>query len=193
MSKGMIRTSVLLFSILLLAGQAWAADIYKVVDKDGNVTFTDQPPGDGSRPMNLPELSVIETDIQVDQTPAEGGASSAAEESREPTTRELRGMYRDFRISQPQNEETFWGTANAVVVSWDSKIPPAPDMSVRLIVDGEPQAAPAAGAVTLTLDRGEHKVYAELRDARNRLIVTSDTVTFFVKQHSAPSIGSYGG
>jgi len=36
---------------LTFAGTVWSADIYKVVDKDGNVTFTDQPPGDGSQPM----------------------------------------------------------------------------------------------------------------------------------------------
>jgi hypothetical protein len=180
MNNGMIRTIVAAITALLLAGAVWSADVYKIVDKDGNVTYTDQPPGDGSQPMVLPELSVIETDIQVDQAPAAGDAKEASG----PTARELRKMYRDFSITQPQNEETFWGTANSVVVSWGSEIPPAADMKVRLFVNGKFQNVPATGSVSLTFDRGEHQVYAELRNAQGRRIVASETVTFFVMQHS---------
>ena len=74
--------------------------------------------------------------------------------------------------------------AVTVVVTWGSSAEIPPEMSVMLYVNGEGQKAPASGSVTLTLDRGEHQVYAELRDARNRRVVTTDTVTFFVKQHS---------
>ena len=41
--------------------------------------------------------------------------------------------------------------------------------------------------MTLTLDRGEHNVYVELLDARKRRVLTTNTVTFFVKQGSALS------
>jgi len=181
MNNGMIRTILLASALLLCVGPARAADIYKVVDKDGNVVYTDQPPADGSLPMDLPELSVIETDKQSLAAPAAGNAAEVAEE---PSPRDLRRMYSDFSITQPQNEETFWGTANTVVVGWGSTTPPAPDMSVRLFVDGQPQAVPSTGSVSLTLDRGEHEVYAELLDARNRRIVVTDTVTFFVQQAS---------
>jgi hypothetical protein len=34
------------------------------------------------------------------------------------------------------------------------------------------------------LDRGEHNVYAELKDAQGRRIARTDTVTFFMKQGS---------
>ncbi|MDT8320839.1 MAG: hypothetical protein RQ826_09980, partial [Xanthomonadales bacterium] len=98
--------------------------------------------------------------------------------------RDLRKKFSDFRITQPQPEETFWGTANTVVVGWGSSAPIPPEMNVTLYVDGKPRKVPVSGGVSLTLDRGEHQVYAELRDARNRRIVTTDTVTFFVKQHS---------
>ena len=181
MNNGMIKAILLLSVSLLLAGQVSAGEIYKVVDKDGNVTFTDQPPGDGTKHINLPELPVIQTDTEDIAPPAE---EEAAEEDQMPTIRELRSMYRDFRITQPENEETFWGTANSVVISWDSNVPPAPEMSVRLVINGESRLAPASGGVALTLDRGEHKVFAELRDGRNRRIASTETVTFFIKQHS---------
>jgi hypothetical protein len=102
-----------------------------------------------------------------------------------PTPRELRSLYSDFRITQPQQEETFWGTENTVAVAWGSAQPVLPDLSVRLYVDGQVQDVAGSGSVSLTLARGEHTVYAELLDARKRRIVTTDTITFFVKQHSA--------
>ncbi|MBT8046874.1 MAG: DUF4124 domain-containing protein [Xanthomonadales bacterium] len=184
MKNGLINSLALLTLILLPLALFAQGEIYKVVDENGNVTFTDQRPASGAQPMDLPPLSVIETDMQTPDETAQSMQSAAAE-AKPPTPRELRRQFRDFRITRPLQEETFWGTANAVVVTWGSSEPIPPSMSVLLYVDGTPQEAPAAGGVTLTLDRGEHRVYAELRDERKRRIVTTDPVTFFVKQNSA--------
>ena len=184
MTKGMIGTAFCLLALMLLPPQLQAqGKIWKVVDENGNVIYTDQQPRDGSEPMDLPELSVIQSDIQVPK-PGEAGAAES-EDSGPLTPRELRRKFSDFRITQPQPEETFWGTANKVVVGWGASEPIPPEMNVMLYVDGQPQKVPGTGGVTLTLDRGEHQVYAELRDARNRRIVTTDTVTFYVKQYSS--------
>jgi len=121
--------------------------------------------------------------IEVDQA---GSETEVADEApAEPTLHDLRRMFSDFHITAPQNEETFWGSGNSVVVSWGSVSPPVGEMSGRLFVDGQPQVVPAAGGVTLTLDRGEHTAYVELLDASNRRIVATPTVTFFVQQFSA--------
>jgi hypothetical protein len=183
MNKGMVKTFCIAIFLLLPLAALAEGEIYKVVDKDGNITFTDQRPSSEAQPMDLPPLSVIETDIQ---RPAETEAAAEAEAA-EPiplTPRELRRKFRDFSITSPQPDETFWGTANSVVVTWGSAQPLESDMKVLLYVDGESREAPGSGSLTLTLERGEHKVYAELRDARNRRVLTTETVTFFVKQHS---------
>jgi len=180
MNKGMISALIILVFFLLPLTVFSQGQIYKIVDEDGNVTFTDQRPESGAEPMDLPPLSVIETDVQVPET----SAAAADEEPKPPTSRELRKQFRDFSITQPQQEQTFWGTANTVVVSWGSSQAIPPEMSVMLFVDGKGQKAPVAGGVSLTLDRGEHQVYAELRDQRGRRIITTESVTFFIKQHS---------
>ncbi len=180
MNKGMISTLIALVFLLLPLAVFSQGEIYKIVDKDGNVTFTDQRPDAGAQPMDLPPLSVIETDVQVPET----SAAAVDQEPKPPTSKELRKQFRDFAITQPQQEQTFWGTANTVFVSWGSSQAPTPEMSVMLFVDGKGQKAPATGGVGLTLERGEHQVHAELRDERGRRIVTTKTVTFFVKQHS---------
>ena len=180
----------ILFWAAILAGlfsAAALADVYKVVDAEGNVTYTDQAPSDGAAPMVLPELSVVDTDY-VAETPAgadtAAGSDAGATEDSGPTPREMRKMFKDFHITRPSQEETFWGTANSVVISWGSSTPLLPGMSVRLFIDGQSQANAQNGMYAVTLDRGEHQVYAELLDARGRRVVTSPTVTFFVKQHS---------
>lgn len=195
MNKGMI-TAVISTMLFLLSFNAWSeGQIYKVVDKDGNVTFTDQRPSSDAEPMDLPPLSVIETDLPPPAAPA--AQPGDPEQDKPLTPRELRKQFRDFSITQPLQEETFWGTENTVVVTWGSSAEIPPEMSVMLFVDGEGQKAAATGSLTLTLDRGEHQVYAELRDARNRRIVTTPKVTFFIKQHSAnfnrPGIGTGNG
>ena len=195
MNKGLISVCVIAV-LLMLPTLGWPeGEIYKVVDKDGNVTFTDQRPSTGAQPMDLPPLSVIESDLPP---PSPAAANDNVPEEDAPLTpRELRRQFRDFAITQPLQEETFWGTENTVVVSWGSSAEIPPEMSVMLFVNGKAQKAPAAGSVMLTLDRGEHQVYAELKDERNRRIVTSPTVTFFIKQHSAnfnrPGVGSSNG
>jgi hypothetical protein len=166
--------------VLLAATPAAVAEIYKVVNPDGSVTYTDQRPATGAEPVDLPPLSVVETDIDTSAITAK----AAADEAREPTLRDLRRQFSDFRITQPQNEETFWGTANTVTVSWGAAQPIPDSLAVTLFVNGRKTAAPDGGSATLTLDRGEHQVYAELRDERNRLVTRTEVVTFFIKQYS---------
>ena len=57
-------------------------------------------------------------------------------------------------------------------------------LTVFLFVDGDSQEFPVNGSAQLVLERGEHQVYAELRDPRNRRITATEPVTFFVKQFS---------
>ena len=130
MNKGMIRNLTPLVFLILPLAVFSQSEIFKVVDEDGNVTFTDQRPNNAAEPMDLPPLSVIETDIQVPEPSAEV-AGAAETEDKPATVRELRKQYGDFKIIQPQNEETFWGTANTVTVSWGSSQPLLPDMSRR--------------------------------------------------------------
>lgn len=184
MSKGMIGTLVALVFLLIPFSACAEGEIFKVVDKDGNVTFTDQRPSADAQPMDLPPLSVIST--TPPDTPPAAPAAGALEEEQPavPTLSDLRKMYRDFRITRPMPEETFWGTENTVVVTWQSSQPIPPDFRVMVMVDGAPQQATGSGSISLTLERGEHQVSAELRDGRNRRIASTDTVTFFVQQHS---------
>lgn len=181
--KGHLLRGGSIFVLLMCFSLTAQAQIYKVVDKDGNVTYTDQAPGDGTEPMDLPELSVVSTDYEADEKPA---ATEPVEEvaEKELTRKDLRKLYKDFRISRPAPEETFWGTENTVVVAWESSEPLQEGLSVQFSIDGKAQAASGENMMGITLDRGSHTVSATIVDERGRPIMSTDTVTFYVHQAS---------
>jgi hypothetical protein len=185
MNKGLIVfTGAAMFAIV--ASGSLAAQVYKVVDENGNVTYTDKPPADGTPAMILPEISVVETDYPAEFSTLQDPAGTAEPaDNIGKTPRELRQMFSDFRLLSPAQDETFWGTANTVVVSWGANLPYEPGMSVTVMVDGQTHNAEVSSNLPLTLDRGEHQVYAVLRDQRGRRVVTSPIVTFNVKQATA--------
>jgi hypothetical protein len=47
----------LILMTLLLAGPALADDVYKQVQPDGSIRYTDKPPSKGAKPARLPPLS----------------------------------------------------------------------------------------------------------------------------------------
>jgi hypothetical protein len=160
MNKGMICALTCCMMLAAPLAAQSTGEIYKVVDEDGNVTFTDQRPSAQAEPMDLPPLSVIETEI-----PEPAATEQPAQQANEVQPPSIAALRRPF-------------------VAWGSAQPVPAELSARLYVDGEAQSVPTSGSVSLTLDRGEHQVFVELLDARNRRIIATEQVTFFVRQAS---------
>ncbi len=172
---------VVLAAGLLMTGPA-QPEIYKTVDEAGNVVYTDQPPDESAEPMDLPELSVVEA---VQAAPRAASQPDPSDEEEVTSVRDLRRGYRDFAIVSPQPEETIWGTGNEVLVAWNTQYRLQPGMKVTFYVDGESRETSTESSITLSrLNRGAHTVYAELWDARNRKIATTQPVTFYIQQYS---------
>ncbi|MCW8925070.1 MAG: DUF4124 domain-containing protein [Xanthomonadales bacterium] len=174
------RTLILMLS-LAMAGPL-LAQVYKTVDEDGNVVYTDQAPKDGSAPIELRPLSVIETPEYV--RPAEKAPENdEAGDGKEMSLSYLRKNYADFAIIAPQAEETIWQPENTITVAWNTRYQLQTGMQVTVYVDGVAQTTSSEQIIALAaLDRGEHTVTAELRDAQNRRIATAKPVTFFVRR-----------
>jgi len=174
----------ILFLILLLFSMAVVADIataqvYKVVDKNGNVTYTDQQPKDGSEPIKLAPISVIETP-DYKQTAKK---STKKTDKKEMSVRELRRRYADFAIVSPRQEESIWYSEAALSVAWNTSKSLQRGMQVSILVDGKQHSKTTRRRVELPkLDRGEHKIEAQLTDKNNRTIATAEPVIFFIKR-----------
>ena len=185
---------VLAALFLVLATTPLAAQVYKVVDKDGNVTYTDQPPGDGSKPVELKPISVVETPVY--EAPAKAAAAEGEEEQL--SLRDLRRMYRDFSIVAPQSEESIWHPDAPVTVAWNTGTPLKTGMSVSVSVDGQLQATTTDQIIPVAgLERGEHRVTAELKDGNNQRVASAEPIVFFVRRPSAinnrPQVSPHGG
>ncbi len=157
-----------------------AAQVYKVIDKDGNVTFTDRPPADGATPMDLPPISVIEA-------PTFKAAPAAAAAEEEVPLRTLRKNYQGFSIVSPLQEDSLWGPDGPISVAWNSPSTLLEGMQVTIYLNGQKQTTTTQQMVMVPgLPRGEYIATAELRDSRNRIVATAAPVTFFVRQ---PGLG----
>ena len=185
--------------VLLVFTPRVFAEVYKTIDENGNVVYTDQPPGPDASPMDLPGLSVISA--QKPAPPVIASSDSSGGPEPEPqqevnSIRDLRRGYRDFAIVSPTQDQNIWGTGNEASIAWGTRYRLQPGMSVVIYVDGA-ALAPTTALVTTVghLYRGEHNVYAELIDARNRRIATTSPVSFHIKQYSVnfPGRRSRGG
>jgi hypothetical protein len=167
---------------------ASSAEVYKTVDEDGNVIYTDQRPSPDAEPMDLPGLSVISA-----QRPQAGspGARQAAEKPGEDgdvtmSLGDLKRGYRDFAIVSPIQDQVFTGMADmSFVAAWSTRNRLRNGMNVTVYFDGRkfpPTTEPTVGLGRL--DRGTYELYAVLTDDRNRRIATAESVTFHVRRNS---------
>lgn len=167
-------------AIVISAAQA---EVYKTVDEDGNVVYTDQPPSTGAEPMQLRELSVVPVPEYASKQKA--AKTAGLEEGGEVDLGSLRRGYRDFSLVSPTPEQTFSGSGNVAVVQWSTRFELQEGMAVIVYLDGQALPPTTQAAITTPpLDRGEHQVRAELVDAQKRNIASAGPVTFFVRQNS---------
>lgn len=161
-----------LFAVLIAAlvvVQPVQAEIYKTVDENGNVIYTDQKPAPNAKPIDLPELNVAEPHQALPKPP-----EPVDIESRRPE---------GFRISSPKPQENLWGTGGSVSVELSLEEEFKPGMTVTVFLDGK--AHDAGHALSVTLDevaRGEHRLKAELRSRSGRVLARSQEVVFHMKQ-----------
>ncbi|WP_422135296.1 MULTISPECIES: DUF4124 domain-containing protein [unclassified Endozoicomonas] len=151
----------MLLLALPLPGQA--SEIYKTVDKNGNVTFTDSP---GAREKAEPvELTPI-TSIPSTQTT---GRSSI-----KPLNNHKEGIYPVFTITEPANDSTVRDNGNFTVkVSLKPRLVKGHTLS--LSVDGVQQGPPQRNPQfkLKNVDRGTHQLSVTILDPKGKTLKTA--------------------
>jgi hypothetical protein len=166
---------LLVISLILLAAPA-SGEVYRYVDENGTVVFTDQRPSDDARPMDLPEPSVMESRKLARK-------ASQEEESEEETEPEL--VYPSLTMLSPKRGETFQGTGNTLPVRLVTREALRTGDQVVVYLDGQEQGRFQSLSVDLQqVPRGTHEVRTKILDENDNVVGDSGPVTIHMKQHS---------
>jgi hypothetical protein len=163
---------------LLTAFTAQAAVIYRWVDADGVVHYSDQA---------SPGAEKIVT--AGSSGPAAAGARNATGPIAQSPPGPTGGLnYSEFSITSPAPEQTFFGDD---VVPAHLNLNPSlrPNQAITWHLNGKQLDSPpdAVSFVLPRLDRGTYVLAATITDEQTSESQTSDSVTFFVRQPSALS------
>jgi Domain of unknown function (DUF4124) len=158
-----------LFTLMLLAGPlALAGPIYKWVDENGVIHYSDQPH------ENAQQIHLGAPQTYKHTQYAEPDAATAAPAA----------SYK-CAVTSPTDQQDF-PDADTVSVSAQVDPPPPPDDQIFVMLDGRVVSGqPTSGRqFTLNVERGEHNVAVVMRDASGKVTCQSAGVTFFVRQPS---------
>jgi len=166
----MLRTLYLI--LFLLVSFSLQAELYKGVDADGNVTFSDkQTPNAEKIPMPTPN---------VIKMPKPRPVEKKAEDNV--------GDYKSFTIEQPKTNETVRQSDGNVPVSLalTPNLDTASGHKISILVDGKRviKGSTTLTALLPTVDRGKHTISAVVKDKNNKTLISSNKVTFHMRRMS---------
>ena len=161
----------------LIAADAYA-ELFKKVDEQGNITYSDVPSG-AAKPVQPPGLSTYGTPDQHKQTakkPVEAKKPAAVTN------------YTTLAIASPANDEALRDNSGAVVV----KVSLTPPLDTKgghklvLLLDQKSAAVAQTAEVALKdVERGAHTLKAQITDASGHVLKESAEISF--QLHRGPT------
>ncbi len=147
--------------------------VYKVIQPDGTVEFTDVPP------PNEPATEIRVEPINTIEAPA-GEVGSASQKA---ATQEQ--GYTEFRITSPGNDQAIRDNAGNVNVDLNLKPALRSGDTIDLLLDGQSVGGGDKTSITLAqMDRGTHRLQAVVKDSSGKVVARSNTVTFTLQRRS---------
>ncbi len=166
---------ILLFA--LFSSTNALAQMYKWVDEEGNISYSDQPPYKGAETLQAPPLSTV---------PAANTAKKKTTASAEP--KKVITKYSYLKIVSPENDATVRNNAGTLSISFAIK--PALNTEqghyFSLTMDGKTvQDKLASTSVSLNdVDRGTHKLLISVKNKKGKTLRKSKPVTVYIHRQS---------
>ena len=153
-----------------IAGNGGSTTVYKWVDPQGIVHYSDQPHPNAQKL----EVRGAQTFAAL-PSPQSAAAPPASTQASGPA-------YESCAISQPTDQQTLTNVYQTTAQVQTSPSLRAGD-DIRLFVDGK-QIAGSGNSFTFPVERGQHSVQAVIEDGTGQIVCETSTVTFFVHQPS---------
>lgn len=165
---------------LFVASSATYGQIYRTVDANGNVVFTDIAPVDrsaGSAPQTVTVEPVNTYEPAAQPAPANTPVTSTAA-----------GYYTELAVISPTEDATIRDNAGNVQI--EVAITPGlrSDHRLLLVLDGEPTEVEADNGVfeLSNVDRGTHTAGARAVDRQGNVLIESGPTTFNLMRVAVP-------
>ncbi|MDD2892954.1 MAG: DUF4124 domain-containing protein [Halothiobacillaceae bacterium] len=176
--------AVLFASVLLgVSATGWASDtgtqVFRSVDAQGNVVFTDTPQK-GAKPVDIQPPSSV--------TPLVPSSTSATESSTPPVDSQAFAGYQSLVITQPEDGAGLNNGSGEVDVSVSLVPPLRTDLGhgLSITMDGKLvlQNSARMNVALADVDRGEHVLDAFVVNAQGQVVFQSASVRFSLQRTS---------
>ena len=166
---------ITVFLLMMLSAGAAAAEVWRWVDENGVMHFSDRPHPGAER---------------VELAPAQTFTAPALPPRRQPASREASesaSAYSRVSIVSPEAGEMFWNIGGQLTVQVALEPQLISGHELRIFLDGNRVEGVPQGPVQFTIGevwRGEHTLRAAIFDAGGRELASSEAITFYVQQTS---------
>lgn len=170
-----MRKCLVLVGLSVVAAAASGTEVYRWVDEDGVVHYSDSP-HPGAQKIEIAEPTTMPAYRRPDsaqRTPPTNG------ESQPPAP-----GYQSLSIVQPAAEETLWNIEGRLTVQLGLQPALKPGDRVRVYFDGEPKEVTGLQFQLEEVYRGAHNLQAEVVNEAGTLMIRSEPIRFYVQQTS---------
>jgi len=178
----MIKFKLLAFFLCTLFSYSSAfAQMYKWVDKEGNISYSDQPPYKGAEQLDAPALSTVSRTRATPQQSADN--TEPAEDDKKEVTK-----YTELKITSPMNDETIRDNSGNFSISFTVK--PALDTNFKhtfsVSMNGKvvKNNLTSGSASFSNIDRGTHSISVSVKDKSGKTLRKSKSVTIHLHRQS---------
>lgn len=147
------------------------AGLYKGLDEDGNVTYSDKP-FENSQKFTPPAITVVDA-------PKVAQKKEAVTEE-EPTETK----YTKFNIAAPKHNQTIWNAPDlTVALQLTPPLDTAAGHTTWLMMDGKPLVKKSRSLLLQIgrADRGEHTLQGQVRNEKGKIIKRTKSITVHIK------------
>jgi len=175
-----IKFTITLLLCVVFTSSAFA-EMYKWVDKDGNISYSDQPPFKGAQKLDAPAITTVPATDIPEKQPA---VSAEASKSKNKDTT----SYSYLKIISPENDATIRNNEGNFSVSITLK--PALDTKhghyLSVFMDGKVvQDKIYASSVSLNnIDRGTHNISVAVKNKKGKILRKSKAITVHLHRQS---------
>ncbi|MDX1458105.1 MAG: DUF4124 domain-containing protein [Marinobacter sp.] len=163
-------------SLLVFSAAPATAEIYRQVDAQGNVTYSDEP-SSGAETVEVPPVTTITLPKLEDVTTPSGEARPVEAEP---------DAYTQIRFASPANNDAFHSGSGDVEFRVSSTPALKQGHKFEVTLDGQPVGQSSSGSIMVrNIFRGTHTARVHIIDASGVRIETGDSITFTVHRPSA--------